>query len=166
MVTYVGGIKRSPHVTMSFGAWLGNVGRAWHVDKQAAPRSFIPFEFRLLAHLKSCFPLTGSPPSLFSTSSHSLLLVTPFPPSALSPSTIFFCFLLCPTFYSLSTAQLKILFQCFLVALSISLLSFCPWHWSSWLILPPRFRILDISIMRGALARSGGLQTRLDCGRR
>lgn len=58
----------------------------------------------------------------------------------------------------------NVLFQCFLLALS--LLSFCPWHWLSLLIPPLRFRTLDISIMREALVKSGGTQTPLDSGRR
>ena len=53
--------------------------------------------------------------------------------------------------------------KCFLVALS--LLLFCPWRWLPWPILRLRLRVRDRSSMREALARSRGLQTRLDCGR-
>jgi len=154
-------------------------GRPWHVSTTSAgcrkfvgtPPSLVPFQFRLLAHLKSWCPLSW----LTSVALLPLKLppVTHFLSSLLSLgaqlSTNFICCLALRSNSShfLSTSvyrAAKVLFQCFLVALS--LLSFCPWHRLSSLRSYLRFRILDISIMREALVRLGGLQTRLDSGRR
>jgi len=151
-------------------AWFGHVdGRAWHdittsgrrlarlVSVPTASPSSCPDSCAQLAYLRHSF-----------TSSHSLLLVSPFPQRSAFNTFIFFpcpnARLVCFLTFSLPRSKRFFFSQCFLVPLSLFL--FCPWHWSSLPIPSPHFRILVISMMREALVRSGGPQTRLGCGRR